>query len=138
MIFNFLLLHVSFVAVVKAQIDTIYWKNVPTFEEEFLDDSEVGNSKSEIGCSLEATKKNVTLWCFHNQECRLSNLIKVQSWNDSLLWNQTSIVVCRTKATGCSYQNQILKLYEEGDSCNICGPGNIMTNLLERYVPPGK
>ena len=72
-----------------------YWKSVPVLEKD-LEAEET--TKSELTCSLEATKKKVNLWCFANETCRLSMKLAVQSWDDNLI--QDSGIPCKTNVTG--------------------------------------
>ena len=121
----------------RAQITTTKWDPVPTIEDELKGSYEIGNSKSELACSMEATKKNVNLWCFRDQECLLSSVIKVQSWNDAVLWNQTSVFECRTKLIGCVSGGQLYlvnEIMETETSCHKCKAGNVKEDLLAGYV----
>ena len=101
------------------------WTTVPVLESE-ISSSEKGQSKSELLCSIEASQKDKELWCFHEDECLLMDLKKTESWNDSLLWNDPTVVPCKTKYQNvCILNNEIQQVGNKltvNDKCDVCEP----------------
>ena len=132
---------VPFICVVKSQDLIAYWRPVPVLEGDFVnalnDTVYEGESKSEIACSLEATRARANLFCFSGISCRFSNLTVVQSWDDASRVN--SSLSCRTRLEGCIYQGQLFQLgdlYEVEEECRVCTKWNIMVDFLQDTPMP--
>ena len=107
-----------------ASIEIDKWTPVPVLESEVTSSNpEKGGAKSELTCSLEASQKDKELWCLHQDQCLLMEVKRVASWNDSLLWNDSTVVECKTKYQNvCVLNDQIFQLgdktTQDDDQCS--------------------
>ena len=111
-----------------------YWSPVPVPEAEFVNGNDTvyeGESKTEMACSIEATRALANLFCFEADLCRYSNLTKVQLRDDYLKMN--SSLFCRTRLQGCLHNGNLFEydeIYEVEEECLICVKLEGMKDLL--------